>query len=74
MKELVARARALFDSGEPLIRHLRGGLRLEIRLTLLGGRAILDRIESSDYDVFNRRPVISTLDKIVLLNQAVFSQ
>ena len=73
MKELVARARALFDSGEPLVRHLKGGLRLEIRLTLLGGRAILDRIEAADYDVFRRRPVLSTPDKLGLLTRALLS-
>ena len=73
MKELVGRARALFDSGEPLVRHLKGGLRLEIRLTLLGGRAILDRIEAADYDVFRRRPVLSTPDKLGLLTRALLS-
>ena len=73
MKELVARARVLFDSGEPLVRHLKGGLRLEIRLTLLGGRAILDRIEAADYDVFRRRPLLSTPDKLGLLTRALLS-
>jgi len=73
MKELVARTRALFDSGEPLTRHLKGGLRFEIKLTLLGGRAILDRIEAVDYDVFRRRPVLSVADKLGLLTQAILS-
>ncbi len=72
MRELVERARALFDSGEPLIRQLRGGLKLEIKLTLLGGRAILDRIEAADYDVFNHRPVLSKPDKMGLLARALF--
>ncbi len=73
MKELVGRARALFDSGEPLVKHLKGGLRLEIKLTLLGGRTLLDRIESVDYDVFRRRPLISTVDKMCLLTRALLS-
>ena len=73
MKELVSRARALFDSGEPLLRHLSGGLRWEIRLTLLGGRSILDRIEAVDYDVFRHRPVLSPVDKARLLTRAIFS-
>ena len=72
MKELVGRARALFDSGEPLVRHLKGGLRLEIRMTLLGGRAILDRIEAVRYDVFRRRPVLSAPVKLGLLARALF--
>ncbi len=74
MKELVTRTRALFDSGEPLTRHLKGGLRLEIKLTLLGGRAILDRIEAADYDVFLHRPVLSVTDKLRLLTQVIFSK
>ena len=74
MKELVGRAHALFDEGEPLVRNLKGGLRLEIKLTVLGGRAILDRIEKSNYDVFYHRPVISTFDKLRLLTAAVFSR
>ena len=73
MKELVNRARALFDSGEPLVRHLNGGFRLEIALTLAGGRAILDKIEAAGYDVFRRRPVLSAADKLCLLTRAVFS-
>jgi phytoene/squalene synthetase len=73
MKELVGRARVLFDSGEPLVKHLKGGLRLEIKLTLLGGRTILDRIEAADYDVFRHRPVISTPDKVGLLARALLS-
>ena len=71
MKELVGRARALFDSGEPLVRHLKGGLRLEIKLTLLGGRSILDRIEASRYDVFRNRPVLSKPAKLGLLARAL---
>ena len=72
MKELVGRARGLFDSGAPLVDPLKGGLRLEIKLTLLGGRAILDRVEAVRYDVFNHRPVISTGAKIGLLARALF--
>ena len=73
MQELVSRARKIFDEGEPLVGRLSGGLRLEIRLTLLGGRAILDRIEKARYDVFRRRPVLSGLDKAGLLGRALFS-
>ena len=67
MGDLVRRARELFDSGEPLIREVKGGLRLELRLTLLGGRSILDRIEAVQYDVLRHRPVLSTGSKLRLL-------
>lgn len=73
MRELVGRARALFEEGEPLVGALQGGLRLEIQFTLLGGRAILDRVEAADYDVFTHRPTLSGWDKVGLLLRAVLS-
>ena len=71
MAELVERSRAIFDAGEPLLNRVSGRLRLELKLTLLGGRAILDRIEAADYDVFRRRPVLSTPAKLNLLAHAL---
>ncbi len=71
MADLVGRARRLFDEGEPLIRAVSGPLRLELKLTLLGGRAILDRIEGLRYDVFRGRPVLSKLCKMGLLGRAL---
>jgi squalene synthase HpnC len=56
MGELVGRARELFATGKPLCDRVGRDLRLEMRLTWLGGSGILDRIESVGYDVFRRRP------------------
>ncbi len=71
MQELVSRARALFDSGERLLKGVSGGLRLELKLTVLGGRSILHRIEAGRYDVFRRRPALSSLSKLGLLARAL---
>lgn len=73
MEELVDRAHLLFDAGEPLLDHVRGRLRLELKLTLLGGRAILNRIEAVGYDVFRHRPALSLPRKLILLSYALFS-
>ncbi|MBI3332907.1 MAG: squalene synthase HpnC [Candidatus Omnitrophica bacterium] len=73
MEELVVRAEALFAEGEPLPEKVRGRLRLELKLTLLGGREILNQIQAAGYDPFRRRPVISTAKKLNLLAQALFS-
>lgn len=73
LKELVTRARSFFDEGVPLIDQVQGRLRLELKLTLLGGRSILDQIEKNDYDVFRHRPVLSTWSKVRLLTHAVVS-
>lgn len=56
MAELVSRARALFTQGKPLCDLVGRDLRFEIRLTWLGGSAILDGIEAAGADVFRRRP------------------
>jgi len=74
MKDLVRRARLLFDAGEPLVKALRGGLQFEIKFTLAGGRAILDRIEAADYDVFRHRPALSSWSKLQLLTHALVSR
>jgi len=73
MSDLVGRARDLFDQGETLPSRVSGRLRFELRLTLLGGRSILDQIAAADYDVLRRRPVLSTWSKVRLLAHAFTS-
>jgi len=67
MKYEVARARELFARGKPLCLVAKGRLGLELRAVWLGGFSILDRIEANDYDVFTRRPVITSTDKLRIL-------
>lgn len=67
MKYEVARARELFERGKPLCTIAKGRLGLELRAVWLGGFSILARIESNDYDVFTRRPVITSTDKLRIL-------
>lgn len=54
----VQRTRELMLEGAPLVKNLPGRLGWEIRFTIQGGLRILKRIESADYDVFNKRPVL----------------
>lgn len=58
----VERTDALFKMGEPLIKHLRGRFRYEIKCVLIGGHAILRKIEKIDYDVLRKRPKLSKWD------------
>jgi len=58
----VARARELFSAGRPLPEKVRGRLRLELRMTWLGGVRVLDKIERVHYDVFQRRPILTKMD------------
>jgi phytoene synthase len=70
MKEMVRRTRALFEAGRPVCDAVEGRLRWELRLTWLGGSRILDRLEQSDYDVFQERPRLGAADVPVLLWRA----
>jgi phytoene synthase len=66
----VARARELFARGKPLCVSVSGRLGLELRAVWLGGARILDLIERNNYDVFERRPVITSADKLRILSLA----
>jgi phytoene synthase len=65
------RSRRLILEGAPLGRALPGRLGLEIRATIEGGLAILDRIEAARGDVFRHRPTLGKLDWIRILGRAV---
>jgi squalene synthase HpnC len=53
----VARARALLDTGAPLIGSLRGAARAAVAGYVAGGRAALAAIAGADYDVLSGTPV-----------------
>ncbi len=63
----VARARTMLNSGAPLGRVLPGRVGLEIRATVQGGLRILAKLESENYDMFRRRPVLRWHDWPMLL-------
>jgi hydroxysqualene synthase len=66
----VARTRALFERGRPLLGKLGNDLKLELGLIWLIGMSILDKIEDADFDVFTKRPTIGTRDKAKILARA----
>jgi squalene synthase HpnC len=66
-----ARAREMLFSGAALGRRLPGRLGLEIRATIGGGAAILDKIDAVAGDVFRHRPVLTKLDWIRILAKAL---
>jgi squalene synthase HpnC len=67
MREIVAKARALFDDGLPLSRIVDRRLALDIDLFSRGGMRVLDKIEAQDYDVLRARPVVSKTERVWLL-------
>jgi hydroxysqualene synthase len=66
-----ARTAALFDQGRFVCDAVRGRLRLELRLTWLGGRRILERLEHDQFDLFRRRPALGAADLPALLWRAM---
>ena len=71
MKDLIARTRALFAAGMPLVESIEGPLRIDIEMFSRGGLAVLDAIESSGYDTLNRRPALTKWTQIRLLTRAL---
>lgn len=67
---LALRTRQLFDAGRPVCDGVGGRLRWELRLTWLGGRRILDKLEFAGFDVFHRRPALGAADVPALLWKA----
>jgi len=65
------RARQMLRSGAPLGRALPGRLGLEIRATVQGGMAILDKIGAVAGDVFRHRPVLRARDWVGILVRSI---
>ena len=68
------RARRMLYSGWPLARDLPGRMGVEIRATIEGGAAILDRIEAARGDVFRHRPVLRASDWLRILARALMKK
>jgi len=70
LKFEIARTRTLFEQGKMLPERVAPELRLQLRLTWLGGVTVLRKIEWVGYDVFRRRPSLSRLDFVRLYFRA----
>lgn len=62
MKFQIERTRDLFKEGRALIPMLPNSLLVQIKMTILGGERILEKIEEMDYDVLISRPKLSKID------------
>jgi squalene synthase HpnC len=66
----VARARSLFERGRPLIDEVGPDLGFELAMLWTGGNLLLDKIEAASFDVFRRRPRLSSTDKAKMIAKA----
>ena len=74
MRFEVDRTRRLLQSGSPLGKTLKGRLGFNLRLTVLGGAAILEAIHKNNYDVLHKRPVIRMTAWPRLLQRAILAR
>ena len=65
------RTRDLYVSGRPICDEVSGRLRLQLRLTWLGGMEILDRVSEKQYDPFGQRPKLGVADVLPLIWRTV---
>jgi squalene synthase HpnC len=69
----VARTRAMFLRGKPLIRRVGSSFSVELEATWRGGMRILDRIEELDYEVLRERPSLEKRDMADIALRSMFS-
>jgi squalene synthase HpnC len=67
----IDRSRSMMETGAPLGRMLTGRFGMEIRITIRGGLAILDKLEAANCDMFRHRPVLRWHDWPFLLMRAL---
>ena len=63
----IERARSMLLAGAPLARQLPGRVGLELRMIVMGGTRILDKLRASRGDVFRRRPVLQPYDWLAMV-------
>lgn len=66
MKFQVDRTRAMFYDGAELPARVERDLRLELKLVWFGGMRILKKLDEIEYDVYTRRPRLTTADKFMI--------
>src|SRR5208337_4513779 len=74
LKFEIMRTRQFFEQGKALPERVAPQLRVQLRLTWLGGMSVLGKIERVGYDVFLRRPSLSKLDFVRLYFRARYSR
>lgn len=72
MKHQIERARRMLAAGAPLGKALKGRTGLEMRLIILGGERILEKLHTAQGDVFHHRPTLDFGDWLYMLRRALF--
>ena len=71
MRDAVAVARKLFEEGLPLVKMVDRRLGFDLDLFSQGGLRVLDKIERQQYNVLDKRPKVSKVDRVGLVAHAL---
>ena len=74
MQYQIERARKLLQAGAPLGKQLPGRIGLELRLIVMGGERILQKLHTAHGDIYRARPVLKPNDWLYMLYRAVRAQ
>lgn len=72
VKEQVNTAKALMQSGQPLVHTLTGRAGWELRLVVQGGLRIADKLARQNYQSFTHRPTLKKTDLPAMLMKAIW--
>jgi squalene synthase HpnC len=71
VRDAVAYTRGLFEVGRVVCDGVPGRLKYELRATWLGGTRILDKLEASGFDPYDRRPKLQWTDAPWILTRTI---
>lgn len=61
----------MLRGGSPLGKTLKGRVGFELRMIVVGGQLILQKLDGIQYDVFNERPVLDKKDWLIIVKRAL---
>src|SRR3954454_9704487 len=69
----IGRTQGMLHAGAPLVRALPGRIGLELRMIVMGGNRVLEKLQAAGGDVFRYRPVLRAYDWPVILYRSVMA-
>ncbi|MEO6146961.1 MAG: squalene synthase HpnC [Sulfuriferula sp.] len=67
----IERTRKILQGGAPLGKVLKGRIGLELRMIIMGGATILEKLHKTRGDIYTQRPILNAADWLNMLYRAV---
>ena len=68
------RAFQMLKAGSPLGKTLKGRIGFELRMIIVGGQLILQKLDGCKYNVFNQRPLLDKKDWMIIIKRALMKK